>query len=116
MVNKGVFIVCFSKLKVQGLAIYPFIILQNKGLCEDKRIINHEMIHIRQQLELLILPFYILYGLNLVINYLVYINIYTAYRNILFEKEAYQNDLNLNYLKNRKFASWLIYLRKSRKS
>jgi hypothetical protein len=57
------------------------------------------MIHIRQQLELLILPFYILYLLNLAINYSVYKNIYTAYRNILFEREAYENDSNLNYLK-----------------
>lgn len=116
MINKGVIIICFPKLRVQGLAIYPFIFLQNKSLCRDKRIINHELIHIRQQLELLILPFYILYFLNLVINYIVHRNIYAAYKNVLFEKEAYQNDSNLNYLKNRSFAHWLIYLKKSRKS
>jgi hypothetical protein len=116
MVNKGVFIICFPKLRVQGLAIYPFIFLQNKNLCRDEKIINHEMIHIRQQLELLILPFYILYILNLAINYFVYRNIYSAYRNIVFEQEAYENDSNLNYLKNRKFATWLCYLNKCRKS
>lgn len=116
MVNKGVFIICFPKLRVQGLAIYPFIFLQNKSLCQDKRIINHEMIHIKQQLELLILPFYIFYILNLTINYFIYRNIYDAYRNIIFEKEAYENDSKLNYLKNRSYAAWLIYLRKSRKS
>lgn len=116
MVNKGVFIIFFSKLRVQGLAIYPFIFLQNKNLSQDKRIINHEMIHIRQQLEMLIIPFYIFYILNFIINYFIYHNFYNAYRNVIFELEAFDNDDDLNYLKNRKFASWLDYLNKSRKS
>lgn len=112
MVNKDVFIIIYPKIRVQGLAIYPFIFFQNKSLYKDKRMLNHEMIHIRQQLELLILPFYIIYISNFLINYFIYKNIYSAYRNIIFEKVAYENDSNLNYLKNRGFASWINYLRK----
>ncbi len=73
------------------------------------------MIHIQQQLEMLLIPFYIFYILNFIINYIIYLNIFKAYKNIVFEKEAYANDSNLNYLKNRSIAPWLIYLIKPRK-
>jgi hypothetical protein len=33
-----------------------------------------------------------------------------AYRNISLEREAYANDTNLDYLKNRKLYSWFKYL------
>ena len=33
-----------------------------------------------------------------------------AYRNISFEREAYGNQENSNYLKERKLFSWLKYL------
>lgn len=74
------------------------------------------MIHIRQQLELLIIPFYLFYALNFLINYFIYSDIYKAYRNIIFEKEAYDSDSNLFYLQNRSFAAWHIYLNKGKKS
>lgn len=73
---------------------------------------NHEFIHFRQQIELLILPFYIIYILNYLINLILYHNHQQAYRNILFEREAYENDAKLNYLADRKFASWTTYLRR----
>jgi hypothetical protein len=59
---------------------------------------NHEFIHFRQQIELLIIPFYILYLLNYLINLIRYHKHTEAYRNILFEREAYENDSNLSYL------------------
>lgn len=71
---------------------------------------NHELIHFKQQLELLILPFYILYLLNYLVNLLLYRNHSEAYRNIVFEREAYKNDSNYYYLSNRRFASWITYL------
>jgi hypothetical protein len=100
------------KLPVQGMAIFPFIFLKTKQLKLDKQIINHELIHIRQQLELLIVPFYFLYFLNYLINYIYYHDHFLAYRNIVFEREAFSNDLKPDYLKNRRFASWINYLRK----
>lgn len=38
-----------------------------------------------------------------------------AYRNISFEREAYDNQYNYNYLSKRKHYSWIKYLRRNRK-
>lgn len=73
---------------------------------------NHEFIHFRQQIELLIIPFYILYLLNYLINLIQYHDHMEAYRNIVFEREAYENDSNLSYLSKRRFAAWTSYLRR----
>ncbi len=76
---------------------------------------NHERIHHRQQLELLILPFYILYLLNYIRNRFIFPDHHTAYLNIIFEREAYANDMNLEYLKERKRFAFRFYIRKYRK-
>lgn len=105
-------VIIYSKLKVLGITLFPFIVLQNKKLKEDKFLMNHEKIHIRQELEMLVLPFYIWY----LAEYFLYrakgMSKYDAYRNISFEKEAYVNDYNLHYLKNRFLFSFLKYLGK----
>lgn len=93
----------------RGLTFFPFVILKYKTGKSDLELINHEFIHIRQQLELFILPFYFLYFLNLGINFLKYKDIKVAYRNIIFEKEAYANENDLNYLKKRPFWNFLKY-------
>ncbi len=64
---------------------------------------NHEFIHFRQQIELLIIPFYILYLLNYLINLIRYHN---------HMREAYENDSNLCYLSERRFAAWTTYLKR----
>lgn len=95
-----------------GITIYPFIFLKNKELKKDTVLINHEKIHLKQQLELLIIPFYLLYGAEWLIKLLKYKNRYLAYRNLSFEREAYENEHNLNYLKNRKLFNFLHYYKK----
>lgn len=92
------------------MALYPFILLKDRAQKHDKILLNHERIHLRQQIELLIFPFYLLYLLHYLINLVRYRNHHRAYFNIVFEKEAYQCDQNLNYLKNRKFFSWINHL------
>ncbi|WP_194851259.1 hypothetical protein [Nonlabens antarcticus] len=91
-----------SKLQIVGISLFPFIIICKPELKNHKTFINHESIHLRQQLELLILPFYIWYILEYLILRLKY-NHKTAYLNIVFEKEAYQKEKDLDYLKKRKF-------------
>ena len=94
-----------------GITIFPFVFLKHKALKADMVLINHEKIHLRQQLELLILPFYIFYVIEFIIRFIQYKNWYTAYRNISFERESYCNEANFNYLGERKIWSFLKYIR-----
>ena len=89
------------------MAVYPFILLKNKHLQKNKILMNHEKIHLRQQLELCIVPFYILYLLHYCVNLVVYQNHDKAYRTIIFEREAYDNEHNMEYLTTRKFANFI---------
>ena len=99
-----------------GLTIYPFVFLKYESSKEDITLINHERIHLKQQLELLILPFYVFYVLEFLFRLMQYRNWYLAYINISFEREAYANETNLKYLKSRNNWHFLKYLRKDEKS
>ncbi|WP_372474474.1 hypothetical protein AB4865_04120 [Capnocytophaga sp. ARDL2] len=90
-----------------AMAFFPFILLKNKGLKQDRILINHESIHLKQQIELLWILFFLWYGIEFLIRLFQYKNTYQAYRNISFEREAYQHENDLHYLKKRKvFAFW----------
>ncbi|MBD5271752.1 MAG: hypothetical protein HDS42_00530 [Bacteroides sp.] len=90
-------------------AINLFGILFAKGPC-GAITINHERIHTAQMKELLFIPFYIFYILEWFIRLLQYRNSFTAYRNISFEREAYANESNPDYLSKRKLYSFLRYI------
>jgi len=100
-------ILIVKKLPAAGMAIFPFILLKSASFKSDIWIINHEKIHLRQQLELLIFPFYIIYLVNYLINLIQYKKHHLAYRNIIFEKEAYDHETDLNYLKNGSWYGWI---------
>jgi len=85
--------------RLNGIALYPFIIL-NPDSKITPELINHERIHIRQQMELLIIPFYIWY---------FYESFRKGYFNNRFEREAYDNEHNLTYLATRKWYSFMKY-------
>jgi hypothetical protein len=94
----------------QGITFFPFIIVADQYLKQNQVMVNHEKIHIRQQLELLILPFFLWYGIEFLIRWIICKNKNSAYRNISFEKEAYENEKDLNYLKQRSFWNFLRYV------
>ena len=48
----------------RGITFYPFVFLADKNDKLNSRFVNHERIHIRQQLEMLVLPFFIWYGIE----------------------------------------------------
>lgn len=98
-------------LKVCAMAIYPFCLIQKMEHRCDVHLLNHEKIHFRQQIELLIVPFYLLYLLNYLILLLVYFSHDKAYRNIVFEREAYANQNNLNYLNQRRVWAFMSYFK-----
>ncbi|MBC9797917.1 hypothetical protein [Sinomicrobium weinanense] len=93
-----------------GLTLWPVIFLKTPELKNDPVLLNHERIHLRQQLELLILPFYLIYGVEWLVGLVKYRNAYTAYKNISFEREAYANEDNHNYLKTRPPWRFLRYI------
>ena len=71
--------------------------------------VNHESIHTKQMIELGYVFFYIIYLLEWIYRLLFTKDRFSnnAYRNISFEQEAYNNEKNLKYLKERKhFAQW----------
>lgn len=98
----------------------------------DELTINHESIHSRQFREVtlalaipvlllsfsvswwwvLLIPFtfYLWYVAEFMIRWAVTRNWDDAYWNIAFEKEAYQNEEDMHYLKSRKFFNFLKYV------
>jgi hypothetical protein len=96
-------------LKVNAMALFPFILVKEEGMAGDTVLINHERIHLRQQAELLVIPFYILYLLNYLFNLLIYRSHHQAYMQIVFEREAYANEADTDYLKQRKWQAWRRY-------
>ena len=110
-INEEKVIIKTKKLTIGGIALFPFIILNSKlSLERQETLINHEKIHLRQQLELLVLPFYILYLANYLINLFIYKNHQKAYRNIIFEKEAFENEKRNDYLKSRKIWAFINFI------
>ena len=93
----------------RGLTFFPFVFIKNKEDVLDKVFVNHEKIHLRQQLELLVLPFYVWYVMEFLIRWIMTKDKNVAYRNISFEKEAYTNEKDLNYIESRSFWKFLNY-------
>ncbi|WP_029273413.1 hypothetical protein [Flavobacterium sp. KJJ] len=94
----------------RGMAVFPFVLMKYDLDKKNEVFVNHEKIHLRQQLELLIIPFFVFYFLEYIVRLIQYKNAALAYRNISFEREAYANETNLNYLKNRSFFQFLKYI------
>lgn len=85
---------------IRGLAFWPFILVPSTTIIDDV-LINDERIHLRQQAEMFVIPFYICYLIALYRK---------GYMNISFEKEAYFNEKNLDYLKKRNTFASVKYL------
>lgn len=100
--------------------------IERKTMLADPRyvdyvniVINHEKIHTEQMkdfalpffffkpLQIIIggIIFYIIYFLNWLINLIIMPD--KAYRNICFEKEAYNHEKDMEYIENRKHFQFL---------
>lgn len=93
----------------KGISLWPFVVLRHKKDAKDPVFINHERIHLKQQQELLVLPFYLLYLTEFSLRFLRYRSAAKAYRNISFEREAYENETDLQYCKARKRWGFIYY-------
>lgn len=93
----------------KAINIFGVLFVRGNAKINDTTI-NHERIHTAQMKELLYIFFYLLYVIEWLIRLIQFRNSYMAYRNTSFEREAYQNQEDLYYLKSRKFFSFLKYL------
>jgi hypothetical protein len=95
----------------RGLAIFPFVLVKQPIDKNNQILLSHERIHLQQQIELLILPFFVWYIIEFAYRWLQFKNWNMAYRNISFEREAYANEKNEDYLKQRNFWEFLRWIR-----
>ena len=111
-------------------AINLFGILFVRGNAKiDNVSLNHEAIHTAQMKELWYVFFYALYGVEWLIRFTAYCIVWAwsalnkgyknepydvdhAYRNISFEREAYSNEKNMDYIESRKIFAWIKYIKK----
>ena len=96
--------------KISAITIFPFIILRKNASRHDRVLINHEKIHLRQQLELLIIFFYLWYVIEYYFWYLRLRDSFLAYKYISFEREAFAMEDDPDYLKRRKLWSFWKYV------
>ena len=95
----------------KGITIWPFIFYRDKEDKNNKVFLNHERIHIKQQIEMLIIPFFICYLYFYIVNRIKGMNFNEAYRNNPFEIEAYVNEDTVKYRSKRKFYAWIKYVK-----
>ena len=93
-----------------GITIFPFVFFRSKSLAADVVSLNHEIIHLWQQAEMLIIGFFLWYGIEFIIRFAKIGDWQVAYRGICFEREAYAEEANRTYLQRRPFWRFLRYL------
>lgn len=108
-----VIIIYNSLIPLKGytaVTLWPLVFARKSAKPLKSHVENHEKIHLRQQLEMLVLPFYLWYGLEYMVRLWQYRNADDAYRNISFEREAYANQYDSDYLSTRRHYAWLRHL------
>lgn len=76
----------------------------------SRQMVNHEAIHTRQMLELFVVGFYVWYIVEWIVRWIIFKDRFIAYKNIGFEREAFDNDGNPDYLKQRKWYGFASYV------
>ena len=94
-------------INAYAVAIYPWIFIRDEG---NDITINHERIHLKQQRELWLIGFYLLYVMFWFIGLIRHRNAHTAYYEIPFEREARANEGDWVYLLNRRRFAWRHYI------
>ena len=98
-------IIPFSGYKAMNL--FGVLFVRGNARIDDITL-NHEKIHTAQIKELWYVFFYLWYVTEWLIRLFMKGN---AYRNISFEREAYDNQYDLNYLKSRKRFDFTKYIK-----
>lgn len=89
-----------------GAITIGFVVFSKDEMSERTK--RHEIIHFQQFLETLFIGFLLIYIWDYTFNQLRFKSNEVAYRRIRAEIEAYENDYDENYLKNRKRWKWIM--------
>ena len=88
------------------------VLFVHPGVYLSQELINHERIHTAQMLEMAIVPFYAAYVMEWLIR--LALRQGNAYRNLSFEREAYEHQGDTYYLQHRRHYAFLRYYNRSR--
>ncbi len=109
----------FVAVKIVRTSFLPFhgysavnllgVLFVHPGVYLSHEMMNHERIHTAQQREMLFVFFYLAYFMEWLVRLPMRGN---AYRNISFEREAYANQRNLDYLQSRPHYAWRRYMKR----
>lgn len=93
------------------MTLWPFLIVK-KGREQyiTDRVLRHESIHARQQKELLLVGFLIVYAVLWLVYLLRWLSFARAYRDHPMEQEAYTHEDDATYLSNRRWCAWAAFL------
>ena len=97
-----------SPIEIGALSFAFFVFSRGKI---NKTTRRHETIHYHQQLELLLVFQWVLYGLFWLIGFARYRDGKKAYYENPFEREAYANAKKTTYLSKRPLWNWLNYIK-----
>ncbi len=103
--------IIYSKIfSIKGYAINLFgVVVIRTGEFLSPARLRHEQIHTLQMRELLYVFFYILYLFEWLFKLLPHGR--KSYYNISFEREAYANEQDCEYLNKRTKYSWVKYIK-----
>lgn len=104
--------------RINGMALWPFVLVDTKRVASStteqsqyeyriQRVIRHEVIHLKQWQECLILFFVPLYLLAWAVELAQSKSFRKAYTNNWFEREAYAHDWSISYQDNRPMYNWV---------
>ena len=101
------FLSFFAPINIKAITIGPIVFSDGEMSDITK---NHERIHWEQYKELYIVGFLYLYLYYWLIGLLKYRSGSLSYFSIPFEREAYDNHENMNYIYTRKKNGWHKYI------
>ena len=92
----------------KAITIGPYIFIK-PGTKLSEKDYNHEAIHWEQYKETLVIGFFLIYVIEFIYKF-IFVNRgewKKTYHKLSMEKEAYLNQDNLDYIKNRKHYKWI---------
>ena len=96
-----------SPIEIGAISLMGFVFSRGYMSPVPKR---HETVHFQQQLEMAFIFFFLFYLSFWLIGLVKYRSGVKSYRENPFEREAYSNECNKDYLTERKRYSWIKYL------